>query len=227
MVMTDDPPIEIYWVSGSPFGWRVLLAAELKRVPYVSRRIDSSTGEQRSSAYLRLNPRGKVPTLKHGEVIICESLAMLTYLDRLYPEPNLFGTTPYQSARIMQVCSEFVCYLEPVMNRLAAAITRNKPLSAAALAARHGTLHSELAWADGRLRENEWLAGAAVSAADLTVYPHCKFLLHLAAKPEAAALELGLSEFSHRYPALAAWMERVEALPGYEKAYPPHWRQNA
>lgn len=225
--MNDNPPIEIYWVSGSPFGWRVLLALELKGVPFVSHRIDSATGEQRSAEFLRLNPRGKVPALKHGEVIIGESLAMLTYLDRLHPEQPLFGTSPRQSARIMQVCSEFMCYLEPVINRLASAITRNKPLSAAALAARHGILHNELNWAEGLLQHEDWLAGETISAADLTVYPHCKFMLRLAGKPEAKTLDLGLSGFSDSYPALAAWMQRIEALPGYDKTYPPHWRPTA
>jgi len=26
------------------------------------------------------------------------------------------------------------------------------------------------------------------------------------------------------YPALGRWLERVEALPGYARTYPPHWR---
>lgn len=223
-ITENDPPIEIYWVSGSPFGWRVLLAAELKGVPYVSRRIDNATAAQSSAEYLAINPRGKVPALTHGDVIICESLAMMTYLEQLFPEPPIFGTSPRQAARIMQVCSEFMCYLEPVINRLAAAIVRNKHLSAAALAARHGTLHNELARLDQSLGLDDWLC-RTLSAADLTVYPHCKFLLRLARRPEAASLDLGLADFTDRYPPLSAWMRRVEALPAYDKAYPPHWRQ--
>ena len=31
-------------------------------------------------------------------------------------------------------------------------------------------------------------------------------------------------EFERRYPAIAAWCERIRALPGYERTYPPHWR---
>jgi hypothetical protein len=27
------------------------------------------------------------------------------------------------------------------------------------------------------------------------------------------------------YPALGRWLARVEALPGYERTYPPHWRR--
>lgn len=211
-------------MSGSPFGWRVLLTAELKTVPYVSRRIDNATRVQSSGEYLAINPRGKVPTLTHGDVVICESLAMMTYLDQLFPEPAIFGTNPRQAARIMQACSEFMCYLEPVINRLATAIVRNKHLSAAALAARQGTLHAELARLDQTLQKEVWLAGT-LSAADLTIYPHCKFLLRLAGRPEAASLDLGLDDFAERYPALGAWMERIEALPVYDKAYPPHWKQ--
>lgn len=220
----SEPPIEIYWVSGSPFGWRVLLTAELKSVPYVSRRIDNATGVQASGEYLAINPRGKVPALTHGDIVICESLAMMTYLDQLFPSPPIFGTGPRQAAHIMQACSEFMCYLEPVINRLATAIVRNRHLSAAALAARQGTLHSELARLDQKLQNEVWLAGT-LSAADLTVYPHCRFLLRLAGRPEAASLDLGLDDFAERYPALSTWMHRVEALPVYEKAYPPHWRQ--
>lgn len=226
--MTEcDPPIEIYWVSGSPFGWRVLLMLEFKGVPYISHRIDTASGEQKSATYLALNPRGKVPTLVHGDVIIAESLAMLTYLERLHPDPPMFGTTALEAARVMQVCSEFVCYLEPVINRLSTAISRNKPLSAAAITARHGTLHQEFGRLNGLLQESNWLAGDMLSAADLTVYPHCKFILRLAARPEAASLSLDLNSFDERYSALAGWMQRFENLSGYDNAYPPHWRENA
>lgn len=224
--MTEvDPPIEIYWVSGSPFGWRVLLMAEFKSVPYLSHRIDTASGTQKSAAYLALNPRGKVPALVHGNVIIGESLAMMTYLERLFPEPPMFGATAVEAAHIMQICSEFVCYLEPVINRLSPAISRNKSLSAAALTARHGTLHTEFERLNELLQKSQWLTGNSLSAADLTVYPHCKFLLRLAARPAAVPLNLGLSDFADLYPDLTTWMQRFEALPGYDKAYPPHWRE--
>ncbi|MCV0371129.1 glutathione S-transferase family protein [Filomicrobium sp.] len=224
--MTEvDPPIEIYWVSGSPFGWRVLLMAEFKSVPYLSHRIDTASGKQKSAAYLALNPRGKVPALVHGNVIIGESLAMMTYLERLFPEPPMFGATAVEAAHIMQICSEFVCYLEPVINRLSTAISRNKSLSAAALTARHGTLHTEFKRLNELLQKSQWLTGNSLSAADLTVYPHCKFLLRLAARPAAVPLNLGLSDFADLYPDLTTWMQRFEALPGYDKAYPPHWRE--
>jgi maleylpyruvate isomerase len=27
------------------------------------------------------------------------------------------------------------------------------------------------------------------------------------------------------YPAIARWIERMEQLPGYDRTYPPHWRE--
>lgn len=47
-----------------------------------------------------------------------------------------------------------------------------------------------------------------------------RVLLTLEAKP----LDLGLL-LDARYPRLAAWMQRIEQLPGYERTYVPHWRQ--
>ncbi len=41
---------------------------------------------------------------------------------------------------------------------------------------------------------------------------------------EARVIEARLSHCD--YPALARWVTRVEALPGYERTYPPHWREH-
>jgi hypothetical protein len=30
--------------------------------------------------------------------------------------------------------------------------------------------------------------------------------------------------FDVRYPHLAAWVKHIEAIPGYERTYPPHWK---
>ena len=45
---------------------------------------------------LALNPRGQVPVLKDGDVVISESLATLEYLDEAYPDPSLVpkGASP-------------------------------------------------------------------------------------------------------------------------------------
>ena len=82
---------ELHWISGSPYAWRVMLALEVKQVPYVSRLLDSSKGDLETQEFLRLNPRGQVPVLTHGDYVLTESLAILAYLDRQFPTPPIFG----------------------------------------------------------------------------------------------------------------------------------------
>src|SRR5687768_18390379 len=103
--------IELYWGSGSPFAWRVMLTLEVKGLAYQSKLLEFSKGEHKTPAYLQLNPRGKVPTLKDGDYVVNESLAIMSYLDRKYPEPQLFGKTPEETGLIWRFLTECEAYL--------------------------------------------------------------------------------------------------------------------
>jgi glutathione S-transferase len=85
-------------------------------------------------------------------------------------------------------------------------------------------IHLTLARLEGYAEGGAWIAGPDLTAADNVAYPGLKLLLLAARRPEAAPLELGLDDFGTRFPGIAAWMQRVEQLPGCEKTYPPHWR---
>ena len=86
-------------------------------------------------------------------------------------------------------------------------------------------VHEELGRVEEALDGNRWLAGDAVSAADIFLYPMLMLLLRAADKEGARKrLDLGLLPFEPQYPAMAAWMKAVEGLPGYDRTYPPHWR---
>ena len=45
-----------------------------------------------------------------------------------------------------------------------------------------------------------------------------------AGKDAAKNFELALLPLQRHYPAISAWCERIRALPGYDRTYPPHWR---
>ena len=85
--------IELYWGSGSPFGLAGDADIEVERLKYESKLLEFSKGEHQSPAYLQLNPRGKVPSLKDGDFVLYESLAIMNYLDRKCADPPLFGQT--------------------------------------------------------------------------------------------------------------------------------------
>ena len=85
-------------------------------------------------------------------------------------------------------------------------------------------IHLSLARLEECAESGVWLAGPDLTAADIVAYPNLNLLLRASRRPEAVPLALGLDGFETRFPDIAAWMQRVEQLPGYEKTYPPHWR---
>ena len=57
--------------------------------PYDVHLLSLSKGENRAPAYLAVNPMGKVPALKHGDVVITEAAAICTYLADAFPSAGL------------------------------------------------------------------------------------------------------------------------------------------
>lgn len=149
-------PVEIYWISGSPFAWRVLLTAEVKGISYQGKLLEVSKGELKAPKFLAINPLGRVPAVRDGNFTLHESLAIMVYLDRKHPNPPLFGRTAEEADRIFERISEFISDFWPPSQRLIRSIFFGPPL-------------------------------AGDEAKDVR--------------------------------------ERIEQLPGYEKTYPPHWRQ--
>ena len=220
--------IEIFWFSGSGYAWRAVLAAELKKVPYESRLIQASQGDHRSPEFLAMNPRGKVPVLRDGDLVVSESMAILAYLDRLYPEPPFFGATAAETAQIWRIVLDFDHYAQPAFTDLLLPIffdqvdAKRDQVDAAAEQVRE-----ELATMESRLAGRSWLVGDALSAADVAIYPFIEGTLRAAGKPAAQPLDLGLLPFERTHPAIEAWRRRIMALPGYDAAYPPHWKETA
>lgn len=222
--MTDGK-IELFWISGSPYAWRVMLALEAKGIPYEAELLEFSRGELRAAEFLALNPRGKVPVLRHGDVVLYESLAILAYLDRAFPARPLLGTTPVETGLIWRHLSEFTSYvIEPFSPVGGALVFGFKDEDIPRIRAAVARLHEELARLEGATSTGGHLVGDALTAADIGVYPFLKGWLRAVGKPAAHALDLGLFPLASRYPRLARLMDRIEALDGYARTYPPHWR---
>ena len=102
---------EIFWISGSPYAWSVLLALELKGLEYTSHLLDRSRDEHKAPEFLAINPRGKVPVLTCGDTVISETPAILAYLEAKHPEPPLFGASPEETGHIWQLVSEIESYV--------------------------------------------------------------------------------------------------------------------
>lgn len=218
--------IELYWGSGSPFAWRVMLTLEVKGLAYESKLLEFSKGDNKAPSYLRLNARGKVPTLKDGEFVIYESLAIMAYLDRKYPDPLLFGKTPEETGLIWRALAECESYIVSAGDKVVRPIFFGKGLDKVdEIEQAAKTIRHELKMIDERLIDAHWLVGDKISAADIGVFPLVQLLLRAASKEAARPFNLGLLPLAQSFPNLAGWAQRIEALPNYQRTYPPHWRQ--
>jgi len=218
--------IEIFWGSGSPFSWRVLLALQIKNIPYESKLIEFSKGQHKSPDFTKLNPRSKVPAMRDGDVTLYESTAILAYLEKKHPSPPLFGTTAAETGKIMQWVCECDNYFAPATEDFTLPIYfggLNDSTKDAVLAAGKKSL-AEMSRVEERYERGNYLLGDTITAADVCYYPLVQAVLRAAGKPVAASLGLDVIPLEKRFPRLAAWTKRIEALPGYDKTYPPHWR---
>lgn len=215
--------VEIIWFSGSPFAWRVLLGATVKGIDYESRLIQASESEHKSRSFLALNPRGKVPVLRHGNVVVAESLAILAYLDRAFPDRPIFGHTAEETGKIWHAIFDFENNA-PVLKFVTPIFFGGLADKMDAVKEAAHAVDGELAALDIKLRDREWLVGSEISAADIAIFPIIQLFARGHQKAGALPFEVASLPIIEKRPALGAWCERIEALPGYDATYPPHWR---
>ena len=99
IVLWDDAR----WVS--PWVLSVWIALQEKGIAFQVQELDLAAGQHRKGDYPRKTVTGKVPALTHGDVWIGESLAILEYLDEIFPDPPIFGEDPVTRAQDRQVLS--------------------------------------------------------------------------------------------------------------------------
>jgi glutathione S-transferase len=217
--------LTLYWGSGSPFSWRVLLALEHKRLPFESQLLHFDKQEQQSPQMLKMNPRGRVPVLKDGDYVVFESVAILYYLEMKYPAVPIFGSSPEEAGVIMRVICEFQAYAEPSVQKIINAVFADRVTDDIdVLTDAMHVVGREARTIEGRLSKEEWIVGAHYSALDMVIFPWIQLLRRALDKPAARELGARFLPMETNYPALARWIHRIESLPGYQRTYPPSWR---
>jgi len=105
--MRQDARLILYNWPTSTCSQKVRLVLAEKGLPFVDHRLDSSSAENLSEWYLKLNENGVVPTLMHGGRAIIDSSVITEYLDEFFPEPALRPQDLYQRAR-MRAWRQFI-----------------------------------------------------------------------------------------------------------------------
>ena len=103
-----------YWRSGTSY--RTRIALNLKGLSYEQKPVDLRTGDQRSEAYLALNPQGLVPALEVDGQVLTQSPAILEWLEERYPEPPLLPSDLGVRAQVRAMAALVACDIHPLNN---------------------------------------------------------------------------------------------------------------
>lgn len=198
-----------YWRSSAAY--RVRIALALKGLDYEHKGIDLRTGAQSGIGFKLLNPQGFVPYLIDGDVGLNQSLAIIEYLDEIYPEPRLLPEDPVARARVRAASLIVACDIHPINNLRVLKYLKNE------LAHEQAEID---AWAQHWIGEGlapleeiaegspgPYLFGEAVTMADLCLVPQMY---------NARRVRADLSGF----PRLVEIDKALNALPAVRKARP-------
>ena len=174
--------------------------------PYEAKPILLAKGEQRTQEYLKINPRGKVPTLNVDGKILVENTAILTYLARRFPEKKLMPTDPAEEARGIATMCWFSSVVHPSYQRV------NRPERFAEGEAAHAAVKEngrKSFWAncqeiDSMLQGNDWIMGREYTLVD----PYALVFYGWGTRSEHPMKELS---------AYTAWQERMMKRPTVKK----------
>ncbi len=109
-----SPVLHGFFRSSTSF--RVRAALNLKGIAFDQATYALRKGEQRSPAYLALNPQGLVPSLETPDGILTQSLAIIEWLDEVYPDPALLPRDPWGRARVRSLAQIIALDIHPINN---------------------------------------------------------------------------------------------------------------
>jgi glutathione S-transferase len=191
--------MELFEFAQSGHSHKARLMLSLLQLPYKSVLVNGTNLEQKTEAFLKMNPFGQVPVLKDGETIVWDSQAILVYLARQYAEPSWL---PLDAA----VMSRVMAWLSIATNELvrgpAALRVHYKLGRAISLEDAEQLTVTLLHILEQHLQSKDWLAAAHITIADIAIYPY------IALAPEG---KVDLTP----YPAICRWLSRIQALPNY------------
>jgi glutathione S-transferase len=171
--------------------------------------INLGKDEHQSAAFRQKSPLAKVPALELDDGrVLTETRAICTYLEGLYPQPNLMGVDSEERAFIEMADRRVEFYL---FGGFANCIRHTHPGLAALeqpqfadFGRSQGDKVRELAkWFDTLLTEQPWMAGERFTIADITAFCALEFARGLM---KYVPGENGLA-------ALQAWRDRVNERP--------------
>ncbi|WP_105385875.1 glutathione S-transferase family protein [Neorhizobium alkalisoli] len=191
--------MKLYYHPLSGHAHRARLFLSLLGIDHELVFVDLSKGEHKQADFLKLNPFGQVPVLDDNGTIVCDSNAILVYLAKKAGRKDWLPEDARGAAAVQRWLSVAAGQIAhgPAQARL---ITVFKaPYRPEEVIPRS---HAILALIETELDGRYWIASEGPTIADIALYSY------VARAPEG---DVDLADYAN----IRAWLDRVEALPGF------------
>jgi glutathione S-transferase len=144
------------------------MALEESGAPYTENPVMLPKGEQKTEAYLKINPRGKVPALSVDGKVLTENTAILTYIAKTFPAKNLMPADAFEQARCISTMAWFSNIVHPSFTHYMRPERFAPDPAAQPIVKETGkqTFWTNLQEIDGLLAGKDWIMGKDFSVAD-------------------------------------------------------------
>ena len=174
--------------------------------PYVEKPTLLPKGEQKTEAYLKINPRGKVPALSVDGRIITENTAILTYLAKTFPQANLLPADLVGEAHCIGAMAWFSNIVHPSYQRYMRPerFAEGEAAQATVKDMGHKSFWANLQEINSLLAGKDWMMGKQYTVVD----PYALVFYGWGARSEFPMKEL---------TAYTAWKDRMLKRPAVMK----------
>ena len=185
--------------SGNSYKVRILLS--LLKVPHEVEIVDMKNQAHKQPAFRKLNPRGEVPVLQDGELVLWDSSAILIYLARRFGGEQWLPPAAGPMAEVMQWIALAGNEIQFGLQYARRGVLQNR-WTAGTLEQGQAMGRVALEAMERQLKSSDWLALGRPTIADVACFPYIE-----TAPESKVALE--------PYPGVIKWLERCRKLPGW------------
>lgn len=208
------PDLQLYHYWRSSASYRVRIALNLKQLDYVIKPVHllEDGGQQHQAEYRKLNPQALVPTLLHDGHAIGQSLAIIEYLEELFPANPLLPADALGRANVRGIALYIASEGQPMMNlRVLQYLQATHSLDEEArnqwvrhwLTVNFSNIETQL----GALKPGDFVSGSSPGMAECCLVPHSF---------AAARFQLDMSA----YPTVNRIVGNCLQLPAFQQAHP-------
>ncbi|PRP84416.1 hypothetical protein PROFUN_08096 [Planoprotostelium fungivorum] len=205
--------ITFWWGSGSPYAWRVQILLGEKELQYQSNLLSFANGDTRTPEFRQLTPRGKIPVLRDGDVVVYESMAILQYLEEKYGK--LGPKEGAARALVLTRAQEALNYIADGATKVAGFCWMGRGDKAAVTEQAKALLEELKRW-EQIFQTSSFAAGEDFSVADAVLIPSLLSFDRSGVKFDA-----------HGLPKLQEYVERIRTRKSVADSVPPHWKETA